>query len=148
MQEVMLYGITKEPIRCFHGDYLEIYEHVGGYRRDMFPCADGKHLGNHRVSDVVDVKSLPIHTLILNKVDHDGVRHRTERRIALTSELIKEIGGNPVELNEAIRNLNLRNEKLCKDIDHLEGTMLLLKSNLSTASFWKRLKWVFTGVEV
>ncbi|QYW06179.1 hypothetical protein KASIA_p135 [Shewanella phage vB_SspS_KASIA] len=146
MQEVMLYGITKEPIFCLHGDRLQVYEYTTPADKP-YPCSDGKYLVGD-INKVVDVKSIPIHTLVLNKVDHDGVRHRTERRIALTSELIKEIGGNPVELNETIRNLNLRNEKLCKDIDHLEGTMLLLKSNLSTASFWKRLKWVFTGVEV
>lgn len=147
MQEVMLYGITKEPIFCLHGDRLQVYEYTTPADKP-YPCSDGKYLVGGALDAVVDVKSLPIHTLVLNKVDHYGVRHRTERRIALTSELIKEIGGNPVELNEAIRNLNLRNEKLCNDIDHLEGAMSLLKSNLSTASFWKRLKWVFTGVEV
>lgn len=147
MQEVMLYGITKEPIFCLHGDRLQIYEYTTPSDK-LYPCSDGKYLVGDAINDVVDVKSLPIHTLVLNNFDHWGVPHRTERRIAFTSELIKGIGGNPVELNETIRNLNLRNEKLCKDIDHLKGTMLLLKSNLSTASFWKRLKWVFTGVEV
>lgn len=146
MQEVMLYGITKEPIFCLHGDRLQVYEYTTPADKP-YPCSDGKYLVGY-INKVVDVKSLPIHTLAISKRGHSGAHIRTERRIALTSELIKEIGGNPVELNEIIRNLNTSNEKLCKDIDHLEGTMSLLKSNLSTVSFWKRLKWVFTGVEV
>lgn len=146
MQEVMLYGITKEPIFCLHGDRLQVYEYTTPADKP-YPCSDGKYLVGD-INKVVDVKSLPIHTLVISKRGHSGAHIRTERRIALTSELIKEIGGNPVELNETIRNLNLRDEKLCNDIDHMGGEMLLLKSNLSTASFWKRLKWVFTGVEV
>lgn len=148
MQEVILYGITKEPIHCFYGDRMEISECVGGYGRDMFPCADGKYLGNHCVTTVVDTKSLPIHTILLNSVDYWGERHRTERRIAFTPELIKEIGGNPVELNMKVNNLLIEGDKLREKLKLREAMLLQIKSNLSTASFWERLKWVFTGVKV
>lgn len=148
MQEVILYGITKEPVHCFHGDRIEISECVGGYGRDMFPCSGGKYLGNHCVTTVVDTKSLPIHTIILNSVDYWGDRHRTERRIAFTPELIKEIGGNPVELNMKVNNLLIEGDNLRDKLNLREATLLQIKSNLSTASFWERLKWVFTGVKV
>lgn len=148
MQEVILYGITKEPVHCFHGDRIEISECVGGYGRDMLPCSGGKYLGNHCVTTVVDTKSLPIHTIVLNSVDYWGERHRTERRIAFTPELIKEIGGNPVELNMKVNNLLIEGDKLRDKLKLREDTLLQIKSNLSTASLWERLKWVFTGVKV
>lgn len=148
MQEVILYGITKEPIHCFHGDRLEISEHVGWYGRDMFPCSDGKYLGNNCVTAVVDTKSLPIYTIVLNSIDYWGERHHTERRIAFTPELIKEIGGDPVELNITISNLRIEGNKLRDKLKLREATLLQIKSNISTASFWERLKWVFAGVKV
>jgi hypothetical protein len=148
MQEVLLYGITKEPIRCFHGDHLEVYEY-GRYAPDkLYPCSDGEYLIGADVDNVVDIKSLPIHTMRIATKDHHGDHYHDERLIAFTPEFVKEIGGDPVEMKENINTLQEHNRTLFNKIYDLEYTTEQLKSNLSTASLWKRLKWVFTGVEV
>lgn len=147
MQEVLLYGITKEPVHCLHGDKYEIYEEVR-LSEKMYPCNDGSFIGGDRVDHVVDRKYLPIHTIRLNNKDYWGVRHPIERRITFTPEFIKEVGGNPVEMLEEIQQLQGHSKKLSKELLDVNDTLTLLKLEISTANFWKRLKWVFTGVEV
>lgn len=146
MQEVMLYGITKEPIFCLHGDRLQVYEYTTPADKP-YPCSDGKYLVGD-INKVVDVKSIPIHTMAISERGYGGAHLRTETLIAFTPEFVRKIGGNPVEMKQTISDQQILIRNLHSKIYDLECATELLKSNLSTVSFWKRLKWVFTGVEV
>jgi hypothetical protein len=152
MKEVLLYGITKEPVYGVIGSMVEMQEYSryhGIGAQDILPVDGGKYFfGNYGGQGEITRHSLPIHTMVLNRVDYHGRHHREERHIAFTPEFIQEIGGNPIELKESNEKLHKRCETLCNDITKLDRANTLLKLELSTASFWKRLKWVFTGVEV
>lgn len=143
----MLYGITKEPIFCLHGDRLQVYEYTTPADKP-YPCSDGKYLVGGDINDVVDVKLLPIHTMAVSERGYGGAHLHTETRIAFTPEFVRKVGGNPVEMKQTISDQQILIRNLHSKIYDLECATELLKSNLSTVSFWKRLKWVFTGVEV
>jgi len=151
MKEVLLYGITKEPVYGVMGNIVEMreYSHYRGIGKDIIPVEGAKYFcGNYDDQGEITRHSLPIHTMVLNRVDYHGRHHREERHIAFTPEFIQEIGANPIELKGSNEKLHKRCEALCNDITKLDRANTLLKLELSTASFWKRLKWVFTGVEV